>query len=835
RAMRLREQGVGAESRVAVVGERAAETLVSLLAVMWAGGAYVPLDPAYPAERLRFVLEDAGVSLVVAAGAAARAARAAGHAVLDATSSDGDSVAAADAAPAPLDPRTLAYVIYTSGTTGRPKGIGVEHAALARYVAAVSATLALPEGATCAMVSTFAADLGNTMLFPALCGGGTLHLVPESCATDPRAWAEYAARHAIDALKIVPSHLRLLLDAERPERALPRARLVLGGEASDRALVDRVRALAPECRVFNHYGPTETTVGIVAGEMALDDAGPPPLGRPLAGVRLYVVDGHGRLAPEGAAGELYAGGGSVARGYVNRPALTAGRFVPDPFGGEPGARLYRTGDRVRWLADGRLEFLGRTDDQVKVAGNRVEPAEAAAVLAGHPSVAECRVIAAPHGEQVRLVAYVVPRGDEAAPAQLRAFLAERLPEPLVPSVFVHLARFPVTPNGKLDVAALPAADAPAGGGRAPATPLEARLARLWADVLGVETVGADDDFFLLGGNSFLAVRLMSRIHREFGSQLPLAALVGAGTVERIAALLDGGGAPAHEHLVPLAGGASGEAPLFCIHPGAGTVLCYNAMARHLGPSVPVFGVQALDFEVDRAALTSIPEMAARYVDEIRRLHPGPVRLAGWSFGGLVAFEMARQLHALGEAPEQLILFDTRLPITAPALARVDPVFHRLSMLFDPRLLVAADGTRTVERAEVDGLPVDAQLDLVSRRTGIARERLVPAQVPPDRLDRYVELRMARTRAILAYQWAPYDGPITLFRAGELDLDIPFPELRAAYRQAAATPDYGWGRLSSHPVEVVTVPGTHTGMFDEPHVGTLAHELERHLAAAPAST
>jgi amino acid adenylation domain-containing protein len=834
RAARLRAAGVGPEVRVAVVGGRSADTLVSLLAVLRAGGAYVPLDRAYPADRLRFVLDDAGGALVVADGPGAEAAAASGLPIL--RTDEPEAAPGEPLAPAAVDGRSMAYVIYTSGTTGRPKGTAVEHGALAQYVAGAVQALELPEGADCAMVSTFAADLGSTMLFPALCTGGTLHLVPEALATDPEGWAEYAEAHGIDAMKVVPSHLRLLLDAAAPERALPRVRLVLGGEAADWGLVDRVRSLAPGCRVINHYGPTETTVGVLAGALvdAADATRPtaPPLGRPLPGTRVYLLDGMLRPLPGSVPGEIHVGGGSVARGYVGSPGLTADRFLPDPFGA-PGSRMYRTGDRARWLADGWVEFLGRTDDQVKVAGHRVEPAEVAAVLAAHPAVRECRVIARREGELVRLTACVVPAGaEEPTAAELRHWLAERLPEPMVPSTFLVLPRLPITPNGKLDLQALAAAaerSAPARGG-APRTDVEARVARLFGEVLGTAEAGVEDDFFLLGGNSFLAVRLMSGIQKEFGRRMPLAVLVGAATVERVAALLAEAEAKAdeHDHLVPLSTSRNGT-PLFCVHPGQGTVLCYRSLAEHLRPSFPMYGVQALDFELGRDPITRIEEMAARYVEAVGRRHAGPVRLAGWSFGGLVAYEMARQFQARGTEVERLVLFDCRLPITAPALRRADPALFRLGMLFDPRILVAEDGTPRVAGAELQGLPLQQQLALVSRRTGIPAEALVPAHVPAERLERYLALRMARTEAVLAYGWQPYGGRITLFRAGDLDLDTPFPELREAYLRAADTLDYGWGPLTPHPVKVLTVPGNHGSMFDEPHVRALAAAMERLLA------
>jgi amino acid adenylation domain-containing protein len=842
RAARLRSAGVGAEARVALLMARSADTVAWLLGAMRAGGAYLPLDPSTPIGRLRSVAADAGATVVVADDANAAAAAELGIPILRATG-DGGVDAAIESPSEPIDPRRLAYVIYTSGTTGGPKGIGVAHAALAQYVAGVSRTLALPDGARWAMVSTFAADLGGTMLFPALCSGGTLHVVTEARATDPEAFAEYAAAHGIDALKIVPSHLRLLLDADRPERVIPRARLVLGGEASDWALVDRVRALSPGCTVFNHYGPTESTVGVLAGELSATDGdarpAAPPLGRPLPGVAVYLLDAALCPVPAGVPGELFVGGGSLARGYVGRAALTAERFVPDPYGAVPGGRLYCTGDRARWLSGGRVAFLGRADDQVKVAGHRIEPAEVAAALAAHPAVEVCRV--APHGEgeAVRLVAWMVAAAgqEEPEPAALRRFLAERLPDPMIPSAFVFLRSLPLTPNGKLDLRALPSPDtraASAGSGTAPRTEGEARLAAVWREVLGLERVGVDDDFFALGGNSFLAVRLMSRIHRELGRRVLLAALVAAGTVARMAALLaEDGDAAAPDHFVVLAPGAEGEAPLVCVHPGEGTVFCYHALAAHLDPALPVWGVQALDFELGRAPLVRIGELAERYVDALLARHQGPVRLAGWSFGGLVAFEMARRLEAAGRQVERVFLFDCRLPVTARAFGEVDPVLFRLGMLFDPRLLVDDDGRTRVAPAELDGLPLAAQLALVSARTGIPAEQLVPSHLPADTLERYLDLRIARAEAVIGYDWAPCEAGITLFRASTVELDTPFPAFRDAYLRAEATPDYGWGALTAEGVEVVAVPGTHHSIFDEPNVRELARAVEVHLPAAAA--
>ncbi|HEX6184262.1 MAG TPA: amino acid adenylation domain-containing protein [Pyrinomonadaceae bacterium] len=416
-AARLRESGLQPEGRVGVCLERSAETVVCMLAVWKAGGAYVPLEPEQPAERLAFMLEDAGVSVVLTrARLLGRLAAAAPCEVIDIEAVAGSRPETSfDGATA--CPEGLAYVLYTSGSTGRPKGVAVEHRQLAHYVDAVTRRLALPQGSTFAAVTTLAADLAYTSVFPALSTGGHLHVVGHELVADAAALADYFERNRVDCVKIVPSLMTALLASPEAARLLPRRVLVLGGEASTWGLVERVRTLAPSCEVFNHYGPTESTVGVLtyrAGEgAARPDTPTVPLGAPLERVRAYVLDAHMRPVPTGLAGELYLGGAGLARGYLNRPALTAEKFVPDPFSHEPGARLYKTGDLVRFLPKGTLGFLGRSDDQLKVRGFRVEAGEVEAALRAHPGVRAAAVLPrADASGAKRLVAYFV--ADEAA-------------------------------------------------------------------------------------------------------------------------------------------------------------------------------------------------------------------------------------------------------------------------------------------------------------------------------------------------------------------------------------------------------------------------------------
>ncbi|HSF39926.1 MAG TPA: non-ribosomal peptide synthase/polyketide synthase, partial [Thermoanaerobaculia bacterium] len=538
-ARRLAALGAGPGSVVALLLERSPAMIVALLGALRAGGAYLPLDPDFPPDRLAFLLGDSGAGVLVTEEGRPHDGSVP---VLALTSSGALADEGPEQSPAPALPEDLAYVIYTSGSTGRPKGVMVEHRQLAQYVSGVLTRMALPEGASFATVSTIAADLGNTMVFAALATGGCLHVVPRERLSDP------FSRHPVDVLKIVPSHLEALLTASEPERSLPRRLLVLGGEASRWELIDRLRSLAPGCRILNHYGPTETTVGVLTCETAAvrreDRRGPAvPLGRPLPGVRILVLDRHGAPVPVGVTGEIHVGGATVSRGYLGRPDRTARLFLPDPRAaawGEPGARVYATGDLGRLRPDGGVEFLGRADHQVKVRGFRVEPGEIETVLAAHPAVLRCAVLAREEkGGGRRLVAYWVPReGAQVDAPELRRALLARLPEFMVPAAFVALDSIPLTANGKVDRHALPdPEEALEAGWTAPRGPVEEMLASVWADLLGVARVGAFDDFFELGGHSLLGIRMVSRIRTLFGVDLPLSRLFESPTLAGLARIL----------------------------------------------------------------------------------------------------------------------------------------------------------------------------------------------------------------------------------------------------------------------------------------------------------
>ena len=466
----LRERGVVPDGRVGLSLERGADVIVGLLGILKSGGAYVPLNPEHPKERLAFQLAESQASLLVTnAGAIDPSLNFNGETIDLLLHQDLLAQAPQTNLPNTNTPNSLVYVIYTSGSTGVAKGVAVQHRNLVNYSEFVLRLLGVWEPLHFATVSTITADLGNTCIFPALLSGGCLHVLDYEVAMEGELFRDYVARHPLDVLKIVPSHLQSLLAGQPGGDFLPSRFLLLGGEALSWEMADRLAQLKPECQVFNHYGPTETTVGSLTFRLMSEDNRPNsltvPIGRPIANTSAHVLDRNQQPQPLGVAGELYLGGAGVSAGYLNLAAETAARFIADPFSGVSGARLYRTGDLVRRLADGSIEFLGRIDTQIKVRGFRVELGEIEAVLAAHAAVQQAVVVGASTGEAAmlssaqRLVAYIVSSSAKPPAAdELRNFLQQRLPDYMVPSIFVFLKALPLTANGKVDRAALPAPD-----------------------------------------------------------------------------------------------------------------------------------------------------------------------------------------------------------------------------------------------------------------------------------------------------------------------------------------------------------------------------------------
>jgi len=540
-AHHLQGLGVVPEMIVGLYAERSIETVIGLLGVLKAGGAYLPIDPTLPVAGLRDRLQDAGAAVLLTQQRFAAALSPVQTPVL---CLDAESWTEERDRPMPSTLPTsgdaLAYVIYTSGSTGQPKGVAVEHRQLSHYLNSILEHLGEPAPASFAIASTFAADLGHTMTFAALCTGGCLHILSAKRATNTAAFATYCQNHAIDCLKLVPSHLAALLATEVPAHILPKQWLILGGEAATWELIDAIQQHAPSCRILNHYGPSETTVGALTYTVpSLSDARPAtvPLGHPLPHTQVYVLDDQLQPVAIGIPGELYISGSGLARGYLNRPNVTAEKFIPHPFSTLPGRRLYRTGDRVRYRPDGTLEFLGRTDHQVKIRGYRVELGEIEAVLRQCPTVQSAiAVLREDVPGLTRLVAYVIAQAGQIVDTDLlRTQLQQQLPDYMVPAAILLLKAFPFTPNGKINRQALPIPmTESAAEFVAPRNSIEEKIAQIWAEVLQLERVSIHDRFFDLGGHSLLATQIMSRLRQSFQVELPLHQFFETPTVAELA-------------------------------------------------------------------------------------------------------------------------------------------------------------------------------------------------------------------------------------------------------------------------------------------------------------
>ncbi|MEV4114454.1 amino acid adenylation domain-containing protein [Nonomuraea sp. NPDC049695] len=633
--------GVGADQPVGVLLEPGADLACALFGIQKSGGGYLPMDPAYPAARIAAMLDAAGVRAVVTTTEFAGLIGP-DHQVLtlDRLPSLPDTRPETD-----VRPEHLHHVIFTSGSTGTPKAVAAEHRSVMSYLSGMLPRIDVP-GGSYAVVSTPAADFGLTCVFGALTTGGVVHLVPRETAMDPSAFAGYLSAHHIDVVKCVPSHLELLASGGDLTAVLPDKLLILAGEACPWDLVERARAARPGLRIQSHYGHTESTMICLVcdtEEIPVEHrTGIVPLGRPLPGVYGHLVDASMRPVPVGVPGELVVGGRGVTRGYIGLPELTAERFVPDPLTGQ--GRCYRSGDLLRVTPGGQVEFRGRVDDQVKVRGYRVELGEVVTALRALPQIAEAVVLPVGEGKARQLAAWVTPSTVDTS--AVRSALRERLPDYMVPAQIVVLDRLPLNPNGKVDRAALPEPQPETATFVPLTTPAEELVAGVWSRVLDVAEVGAHDDFFALGGDSFAAVRAV----KEIGHGLRVIDLFTRPTVTELAAFLDrtsldGGGTLLHR----LGGGRTSEFTLVCVPYGGGSAAVYQPLARALGERVEVLAVELPGHDPARPDESPMPldELVDALAAEVAGTASGPIAIYGHCVGSAPAVALARRLEADG--------------------------------------------------------------------------------------------------------------------------------------------------------------------------------------------
>lgn len=815
----LQKQGVTEETLVALCLERSINMVVGILAILKAGGAYIPLDPSYPVERLNFMLSDSQAPVLITQ-----------QEILEKISlSSAKSVCldihkdeiAQESQENPISTSkadNLAYIIYTSGSTGTPKGVLGTHRGTVNGLHWLWKTYPFTPGEVCCQKTAISFVDSVWEIFASLFRGIPTVIINNATVQDPQLFIEALAHHKVSRIILVPSLLRLLLDNySHLTKKLSQLKLwITSGEALSVKLAQTFRELIPSAKLINLYGSSEVSANATYYDTSLlqDQANSVPIGRPIDNTQVYVLNSHLQPTPVGVVGELYVGGDGLARGYLHRPELTQERFIDNPF--LPGTKLYKTGDLVRYLKDGNLEYLGRRDEQVKIRGFRVELGEIATVIAQHPDVQESVVIASDDTQDnQRLIAYVVTENQDIA-AQLLPYLQQKLPNYMLPSAFVVLDTLPLTPNGKVDKRALPTDEV-----IRPNTTksfvtarnfTELSLVKLWENLLNTNPIGVTDNFFDLGGHSFLAVRLMAQIHDRFGHNLPLSTLFENPTIEKLAQVVNHPVDETSNSPLVAINSSGSKIPFFCIHGAGGGVRQYFNLSRRLGEDYPFYALQHTPDEKE-PEIISVEETASRYLQEIRKVQPnGPYLLGGHCYGGVLTFEIAQQLQKQGQTVGLLVVIDAILPETRIESTKDDDAKFLLRMAESIKTNNNVEFSVTFE--ELRELPLNEQLHLVNQKTNY-----IFSDTEIKDFLRYYQLFKAHVQAMRDYVPQVYLDSMILLRANEEIIhDFESPEFHTD------DPLLGWGKYSSQPIPVIEVPGDHFSIFVEPNIQELAKHL-----------
>lgn len=793
----LRLRGVVRGALVGVYAQRSIPLVVGALAAMKAGGAYLPLDPVHPRERIAIQLADSQATILVAAESARTdVAVPSGQLLL----SDNGRLIGSDRSESlfgSVDGEDLAYVIYTSGSTGRPKGVEITHASLSNLIDWHRKTFRVTGADRASCLSGVGFDASVWELWPYLAAGATVCVAANSVAKDPEALKDWLVRQGITISYVPTPMAERLMDMEWPPNVALRIMLT-GGDRLCRRPEPRL-----PFHVVNNYGPTECTVVATSGTVLPGTEGEPlpPIGWPIANTAIHILDKERRPVQPGESGEIWIGGRGLARGYRNDPELTSKKFIPNPFHIVPGARLYCTGDRGRLLPDGQIAFLGRTDDQIAVRGFRIEPGEIEARLNQHPSVRESAVVARGNDScNARLVAFVVIKFPETPTiSDLRRFLAERLPEHMIPTEFQRLAALPLGPNGKVDRLALQrlnsGSDWSENGHVDPRTKTEETILHIVAALLKKDRVSVTDDFFMLGGHSLLGAQLIARINQSFHVKLPLSILLETRTVEGLAKILQRQESPSRWTSLVALQPRGRRLPIFCVHPGPGDVFSFREFPQYLGEDQPVYALQSRGL-TGGAPHFDVRNMARHYVSELRTVQPeGPYSLIGLSFGGLVAFEMAQTLLQQGQEVAFLGMWYTPQPelLEASISPQVSSIGERIARKVNElRLLGAA---QRLKHLSLDALYLSR---ILSRAAKVEVWRFIAGKFgdrTAERLGKYLpDLHYFHIAAAENYRpKRTFPGRITLFLPG----GHPFA--------SAADPGGDWNHFAGEGVALVDIP------------------------------
>ncbi|MCW6050713.1 amino acid adenylation domain-containing protein [Lyngbya sp. CCAP 1446/10] len=808
----LRSLGVGPEVLVGICVERSLLMAIGLLGVLKAGGAYVPIDPAYPRERITYVLQDAGALVLLTQKSLLENWPESGARLVCVDANWNEIAQQSQDNPNSLvKPDNLAYVIYTSGSTGKPKGVQIPHSAVGNFLTSMSGTPGLEASDILLAVTTVSFDIAALEIFLPLTLGASSVLVSREVASDGRQLSAILARTGATVMQATPATWRMLLESGWIGSS--NLKILCGGEALPRELANQL--LSRCASLWNMYGPTETTIWSAVSQVTAGDE-PVRIGRAIANTQFYICDSHLQPVPVGVRGELLIGGVGLARGYLNRLSLTEDKFIPNPFSDKPDARLYKTGDLARYLTDGNIEYFGRMDNQVKIRGFRIELGEIETLLSQHPDVRETAVIARENvALDKQLVAYVVCH-QQPAPAisDLRRFLKKKLPEYMVPGAFVVLEALPLTPNGKVDRRALAtqkwqsASVAPDETiSVTPRDKLELQVTKIWEQVLGINSVGIRDNFFEVGGHSLLAARLLAEIEKVFGKNLPLSAMFQSPTVEQLANILrePNWSSPSPSMVVIQPGTGSYKPPLFCIHALGRGLEFYRPLLNHLDRSQAVLGLSTQIMDEKLAPPNRVEELAAYYIKEMQVFQPyGPYFLLGVSFGGTVAFEMARQLNAKGEKVALLGFLDTYGPDAFKHLPEIKSGQRVMKMLrLKPGVFLNKAKSNLMGKIEM--------LTFIQYRILCKFYRLIGRPLPIY-LENFTHEEL-NNEALRHYVAGVYSGRATIFKAVE------------SASVFGADRELGWGEVVAGGIEINEIPSDHLGMLQEPHVRILGEKLQ----------
>lgn len=837
----LQKLGIQPEVPVGICIERSLNLIIGLMAIVKAGGAYVPLDPTYPPDRLAHILSDSQLAVVLTQEKFLPLLpdQTIPKICLDrdwhtfATESTENPVSA-------VTSRDLAYIIYTSGSTGKPKGVLIEHRGAVNTILDINRRFEVASGDRVLAVCSPNFDLSVYDVFGLLAVGGTVIVPQPAIAPEPDHWLDLMEQHQVTVWNSAPPVMQMLAGyAVDCDRTLPASLklVMLSGDWIPLSLPGLIRQLKPgqkKVAIVSLGGATEASIWSIF--YVIEDIAASwksiPYGKPLANQQFYVLNERLHPVPVGKVGELYIGGDGVARGYLNRPDLNQTKFIPDPFRPQSGTTLYRTGDLGRYLPDGTIEFLGRIDHQVKIRGFRVELGEIEAALLQHPAIRDVVVLAQDDVSGTKqLVAYFVAERDFAQSDlidALRIALKAKLPDYMIPSAFILLDALPLTPNGKLDRKALPIPDfsnqhCSAGINDScivPRSSIEQQLVNIWQDCLNVTPISVTDNFFELGGHSLLAVQLWSKVEKTFGTKLPLSILFQAPTIEQLATHLNQPNQPSHLSACPSlvviqAGQAnSGKPPLFCIHVLGRGLKFYRPMLKYIDPQQTVYGLST-HIAGEPFPSNRVEDLAAHYLQQMKRLQPeGPYCLAGISFGGLVAFEIAQQLQAQQQTVALLALMDTRLP---QALQTASPL-HRFTehqqQLFEKGIGYLF---QKVQQELVNQLrDLIHFLQTTYCKIGIQMCHLLQRPLPEDWQD--FLYAQQNDRSTQAYLPTVYSGSMTLYKATEQGIGV----------RSVLDPTLGWQHFVSGSLEIHEVPGDHLGMLQEPSAQILGRALQSSL-------